>query len=133
MLRWLNKQKALPNAEVAKALGMTDIFYRVTLHHMKCNLAKFRQRLLRGETLRLDGEHRQMAQRIYDDFEHLYPILLACYAHSIDSLKCAENIKKLRLQHYEATGIMAHEPDLNDSTNTTIKAFWNKLNKLLIY
>ena len=64
--------------------------------------------------------------------EHLYPILLACYAHTIDSLKCAEVIKQLRRQHYEATGIMAHEPDSDDSTHTTIKAFWNKLNKMLI-
>ena len=129
----LNKQKALPNTEVAKALGMTDISYRVTLHHMKCNLAKFRQRLLRGEELRLDEEHQQMAQRIYDDFEHLYPTLLMYYTQTVNTLKCAENIKKLRLQHYEATGIMAHEPDSDDSTNTTIKAFWNKLNKMLIY
>ena len=132
LLTMLNKQKALPNSEVAKALGMSDISYRVTLHHMKCNLAKFKQRLLQGEQLRLDDEHRQMAQRIYDDFEHLYPILLACYAHTIDSLKCAEVIKQLRRQHYEATGIMAHEPDSDDSTHTTIKAFWNKLNKMLI-
>lgn len=133
LLTMLNKQKALPNAEVAKALGMSDISYRVTLHHMKCNLAKFRQRLLRGESLRLDEQHQQMAQCIYGDFEHLYPTLLMYYTQTVNTLKCAENIKKLRLQHYEATGIMAHEPDLNDSTNTTIKAFWNKLNKLLIY
>ena len=133
LLTMLNKQKALPNTEVAKALGMSDISYRVTLHHMKCNLAKFRQRLLRGESLRLDEQHQQMAQCIYGDFEHLYPTLLMYYTQTVNTLKCAENIKKLRLQHYEATGIMAHEPDLNDSTNTTIKAFWNKLNKLLIY
>lgn len=132
LLKMLNKQKALPNAEVAKALGMSDISYRVTLHYMKCNLAKFRQRLLQGETLRLDDEHQLMAQRIYDDFEHLYPTLLAYYTQTIDTLKCAEAIKQLRQQHYEVTGLMAHEPDLDDSTNTTIKAFWNKLTRLLI-
>ena len=132
LLKMLNKQKALPNAEVAKALGMSDISYRVTLHYMKCHLAKFRQRLLQGETLRLDDEHQLMAQRIYDDFEHLYPTLLAYYTQTIDTLKCAEAIKQLRQQHYEVTGLMAHEPDLDDSTNTTIKAFWNKLTRLLI-
>jgi 3-methyladenine DNA glycosylase AlkD len=132
LLTMLNRQKALPNAEVAKALGMTDISYRVTLHHMKCNLAKFRQRLLQGETLRLDEEHQQIAQRIYDDFEHLYPTLLACYTHTIDSLKCAEAIKQLRQQHYEATGIMAHEPEPSNSIVVTATGFWNKLNKMLI-
>lgn len=132
LLTMLNKQKALPNAEVAKALGMTDISYRVTLHHMKCNLAKFRQRLLRGEQLRLDNEHQHIARRIYDEFENLYPILLAYYTQTINTLKCADAIRQLRQEYYEATGVMAHEPDSDDSTNTTIKAFWNKLNRLLI-
>ena len=132
LLTMLNKQKALPNKEVAKALGMMDISYRVTLHHMKCNLAKFRQRMLHGEQLRIDDEHRQMAQRIYDDFEHLYPILLTYYTQTINALKCAEAIKQLRQQHYEATGVMAHEPEFDYPARTTIKAFWNKLNHLLI-
>ena len=132
LLTMLNKQKALPNDEVAKALGMSDISYRVTLHYMKCNLTKFRQRLLQGEQLRLDDEHMQMAQHICDDFDYLYPTLLIYYNQTIDTLKCAENIKQLRQQHYEATGMMAHEPDSDGSTNTTIKAFWNKLNKMLV-
>ena len=132
LLTMLNKQKALPNTEVAKALGMTDISYRVTLHHMKCNLAKFRQRLLQGELLRLDELHLQMAQRIYDDFDHLYPILLTYYNQTIDTLKCADAIRQLRQQYYEATGIMAHEPEFDYTVRATIKSFWNKLNRLLI-
>ena len=132
LLTMLNKQKALPNAEVAKALGMSDIFYRVTLHRMKCNLTKFRQRLMHGESLRLDDEHEQMAQNIYDDFTHLYPTLLSLYTRTIGTLKCANAIKQLRQQYYEATGVVAHEPEFDASGRTTIKAFWNKLNKLLI-
>ena len=81
----------------------------------------------------LYDEHQQMAQRIYDGFEHLYPILLACYAHTIDSLKCAEAIKQLRQQHYEATGVMAHEPESDDADRITIKVFWNKLNMMLSF
>ena len=133
LLTMLNKQKALPNEEVAKALGMTDICYRVTLHRMKGNLIKFRQRLMQGETLRLDDKHQQMAQQIYDDFTHLYPALLMFYTQTIDSLKCADAIKQLRQQHYETTGLMAHEPESDDAVPTTIKAFWNRLNRILIY
>ena len=132
LLTMLNKQKALPNAEVAKALGMTDISYRMTLHRMKCNLAKFRQRLLQGETLRLDEEHLQIAQHIYNDFDNLYPTLLTCYNQTVNSLKCADAIRQLRQQHYEATGVMAHEPEFDSPGRTTIKSFWNKLNHLLI-
>ena len=132
LLTMLNKQKALPNAEVAKALGMTDISYRVTLHRMKCNLTKFRQRLLHGESFRLNEQHQQMAQYIYDDFDQLYPTLLTYYNQTVETLKCAENIKQLRQRYYEATGMMAHEPEFDSTIRATIKSFWNKLNHLLI-
>ena len=132
LLTMLNKQNALPNAEVAKALGMTDIFYRVKLHRMKRNLSKFRLRLMRGELLRLDEQHLQMAQRVYDDFDHLYPTLLAYYNQSIDTLKCAEDIRRLRQQYYETTGMMAHEPEPSNAVVVTASGFWNKLNKILI-
>ena len=133
LLTILNKQKALPNSEVAKALGMSDISYRVTLHHMKCNLAKFRNRLMHGEELCLDDEHQQMARQLYDDFAHLYPILLAFYNQTIDTLKCADDIRQLRQEYYEETGVMAHEPETDYPSRITIRAFCNKLNRMLIY
>ena len=132
LLTILNKQKALPNEEVALALGMTHISYRVTVHRMKGNLTKFRQRLLCGEHLRLDEEHQQIAKQICDDFSHLYPTLLGYYTQTINTLKCADAIKQLRQEHYETTGLMAHEPTSDDYTHITIKAFWNILNRLLI-
>ena len=132
LLTMLNKHKALPNQEIAKCLGMTDISYRVSVHRIKCNLTKFRHRLLKGENLRLDDDHKLVAQRICDDFSHLYPTLLAYYTQTIDTLKCADAIKLLRQEHYESTGLMAHEPTSDDYTQITIKAFWNKLNRLLI-
>ena len=131
LLTLLNRQKALPNEEMAKVLGMTDISYRVTLHRMKCNLAKFRQRQLQGESLRLD-EHQQMAQHIYDDFDQLYPALMQLYNQTIGTLKCADDIKQLRQQYFEATGVVAHEPEFESLGRITVKAFWNKLNRMLI-
>ena len=134
LLTMLNKQKALPTEEVAIALGMTHISYRVILHRMKHNLTKFHNRLQQGERLRLDDRHQQMAQRLNDDFTHLYPTLLAYYNETIDTLKCADAIRQLRQRHYEETGIMAHEPSPDEGPiRTTITIFWNKLNRLLIY
>ena len=132
LLTMLNKQKALPNEEVAKALGMTDIYYRITVHRMKCNLTRFRTRLLHGETLRLDDEHQQMARHIYDDFTNLYPVLMTYYTLTIDTLKCADAIKQLRQEYYEATGTMAHEPESSNAFVATVSGFWVKLNRLLI-
>ena len=87
---------------------------------------------MQGEPLRLDEQHQQMAQQIYDDFEQLYPTLLMFYNQTIETLKCAKVIKQLRQQYYEATGVMAYEPELDSPVQTTIKAFWNMLNHLLI-
>ena len=134
LLTMLNKQKALPTEKVAIALGMTHISYRVILHRMKHNLAHFRNRLLQGERLRLDDQHQQMACHLNDDFTHLYPTLLAYYNETIDTLKCADAIRQLRQRHYEETGIMAHEPSTDEGPiRTTVTAFWNKLNRMLIY
>ena len=134
LLTMLNKQKALPTEDVAIALGMTHISYRVTLYRMKGNLARFRNRLLQGNHLRLDDHHQQMARQLNDDFTHLYPTLLTYYTQTIDTLKCADAIRQLRQRHYEETGIMAHEPSPDEGpVRTSITAFWNKLNRLLIY
>ena len=132
MLTMLNKQKALPNEEVAKALGMTNVSYRVTVHRMKSNLAQYRSDLLRGEHFHLDEKHQQMAKRIYDDFLHLYPTLLGYYCQAIDSLPCADAVKQLRQNHYLTTGDMMHEAEPFYSTTITIAAFWNKLNRFLL-
>lgn len=131
MLTMLNKQKALPNEAVAKALGMTDVSYRVTVHRMKCNLAQYRSDLLRGEHLQLDEKHQQMAKRIYDDFLHLYPTLLGYYSQTIDQLPCADAIKQLRQNHFLNTGNMMHESEPRYST-LSVEAFWNMLNRFLI-
>ena len=117
---------------MATALQMTYLSYRVTAHRMKHNLARFRDRLLCGEQLNLDEPHQQMARHIYNDFTHLYPTLLTYYTETIDTLKCADAIRQLRQQYYEATGTMAHEPEPSHAIITTVKGFWEKLNRLLI-
>ena len=132
MLSMLNKKKALPNDDVAKVLGMTDVSYRVTIHRIKNHLAKYRVDLLRGETPHLDEEHQQMAKRINDDFLHLYPLLMEYYCQAIDALPCADAVKQLRQNHYLTTGDMMHEADSSYSTTITITAFWNKLDRFLI-
>ena len=62
LLTLLNKRQALPNESMAKALGMTDISYRVTVYRMKCHLSEYRSRLLQNESFHLDDKHQQMAR-----------------------------------------------------------------------
>ena len=127
MLTMLNKQRAVPNKEMAEALNMSYLAYRVTLHHMRQNVKRFRERLLKGETLHLDADHQQMADNINRDFIHLYPTLFHIYLQSIDSLKTRIAVNQLRQQYLEERGFVVHEPD--SPIHVCIPAFWEKLNR----
>ena len=121
------KQRAISDKEMAEALGMTHIAYRVTVHRMKHNLTKFYKRLQHGEHLNLNEEHRQMACAINDDFTNLYPILFNYYMRCIDTLKTSIAVKNLRQQYLNERGFEVHEQD-SFITHLSITTFWNKLN-----
>ena len=133
LLTMLNKRRALPNEEVAEALGMTDVSYRVTIHRVKDRLAQYRTRLLRGEPLDLDGQHRQMAQRINDNFLHLYPTLLSYYEQSIAALPPdhADAVNHLRQDHFVATGNLLHEPETPYTAKLSKTALWNMVERVI--
>ena len=133
LLTMLNKKQALPNDAMAKVLDMSDIAYRVTVHRMKNNLAKYRTQLIKGLHLELDEAHQTMAQKINDDFLNLYPTLLVYYDQIVDTLSCADAIKNLRQEYLEETGIMMHEAEAEYSVPVTIEYFWNKLEMVVFY
>lgn len=132
LLTILNKQQALPNEEMAKALGMTELSYRVSVHRMKCRLAKYHTLLLQGERLALDDSHQQMAQRINDDFDHLYPTLMLYYGQTLDTLKHADAVKQLRQEYLDATGTLLHESDSLYALAPSFSSFWTSLKHFLI-
>ena len=132
LLTILNKQQALPNGEMASALGMSALAYRVCVHRLKGKLSYIRTCLLRNDMLPLDDLHRQMAQHINSDFTHLYPTIGRYYVLSIDDLKCANAVKHLRQEYYEATGQMLHESESVYSLAPKISAFWTRLSKFLM-
>ena len=132
MLTMLNKQRAVPNNEMAEALDMSYLAYRVTLHHMKQNVKRFRERLLRGESLRLDAQHQQIAEEINADFTHLYPTLFRYYLETIDTLKTSTAVKYLRQQYLEEHGLIVHEPDPNSPIRVRIPSFWESLSQWVI-
>ena len=129
LLTMLNKQRAVPNKEMAEALDMSDLAYRVAVYRMKQNVRHFRERLLMGETLGLDDEHKQMADNINLYFIHLYPTLFRIYLQSIESLKTSTAVRHLREQYLEERGFAVHESDANIPIRVKIPAFWEKLNR----
>ena len=132
LLTILNEHQAVPDKDMAEALGMSYISYRVTLHHMRSNVKRFRECLLNGEPLRLDDKHELLARRIYDDFSNLYPILFDCYLQCIDTLKTSDAVKELRAQYIEELGFAVHEPSVPEQSRISIARFWVKLNRWLI-
>ena len=129
LLTMLNKQRAVPNKEMAEALDMSDLAYRVAVYRMKQNVKRFRERLLNGETVRLDDEHQQIADYINRDFIHLYPTLFRIYLECIDTLKTSTAVKDLRKQYLEERGYAVHEPNADSPIRVRIPAFWEKLNR----
>ena len=132
LLTILNEQQAVPDKEMAEALGMSYISYRVTLHHMRSNVKRFRECLLYGEPLRLDDEHELLAKRIDNDFPNLYPILFDCYIRCIDTLKTSAAVKELRRHYIEERGFVVHEPSIPEYARISIARFWVKLHRWLI-
>lgn len=130
ILTLLNKDNALPDDEIAEALGMSHTHYRVTAHRMKRNVLRFRQRLDAGEQLRLNEEHKAMTNQIDDDFYSLYPTLINYYNATLQQLKQKPEITALRQKHYNLTGLMLHENE-TEYGKLTVNAFWNKLNRWL--
>lgn len=130
VLTLLNKANALPDDEMAEAMGMSHIHYRVTAHRMKKNVLRFRKRVDAGEELRLDEEHKAMAQRIDDDFYLLYSTLIHYYNATLQQLSWEPEITALRQKHYHLTGLMLHECE-KEYRSLTINAFWNKMNRWL--
>ncbi len=133
LLTILDKQRSLPNEEVAEALGMTDITYRVTVHRVKDRLAQLRTRLLKGEPSHLNEPHQRMAHRINEDFLQLYPTLLYYYKLSIDALdrECSEAVKQLQQSHFAATGQLLHESAVPYEAQHSKARLWNLVGRFL--
>lgn len=132
LLTNLNKEQAVPDKEMAEALDMSYVSYRVTLNKIKGKVGRLLERLLNGESLRLDDKHDILAKRINDDFSNLYPMLFDCYIQCIDTLKTSAAVKKLRNQYLEERSFVVHEPSIPEQAPISIVQFWMKLNRWLI-
>ena len=133
LLTLLNKQQALPNDDMAAALGMTPVAYRVALHRAKRHLARFANTITQSNnntnSLSLDPDHQSMAQHLGDHFDHLYPTLLHYYTLSLDALPTAAAVRRLRENFYDTTGLMLHEPATLYAF--TPQAFWHRFTSFL--
>jgi len=127
MLTILNKQKALPDTEMADALGMSEISYRVTNYRLRKKVSYWRDLLLHGHKLPLDETHQEMAHAIDQNFENLYPTLMQSYTHALNQLEQKDAVDRLRMQYLKSEGWMLHDASSSNYSHMGIGLFWNKL------
>jgi len=131
MLSLLNKQKALSDKEMAEALCMSEISYRVTNYRLKANLRTWRDCLMRKEILPLDEQHQQMAKTIDENFANLYDTLMLSYQQALEALEQKEAVEKLRMQYRADRGSAMHDGSMLPIRGMGIDAFWSRLMKEL--
>lgn len=124
----LDKSNALPDKEMAEAMGMSHVLYRVTTHRIMQSVAIHKKNIESGVKFNLDSYHTTMAECINNDFDTLYSTLIRYYDSTLCHLENVSAIRKLRKEYYNTTGVMLHE-DIADYGSLSIYGFCNKLNR----
>lgn len=99
LLTFLNRSLAIPQEEMAQAVDMQPVAYRVSTKRVKDNILAYVKRLEQGRKLELDVEHARMRDNIRLNFNSLYPILLDYYNAAINKLPNAEAVRNLRFAY----------------------------------
>ena len=109
LLSYLDHSRAIPQHAMAQALDMHPVTYRVCNKRLKDRLSEFILLQEAGETLSLDAKHLTMRERIMENFNHLYGLLLEYYEETLKMLPSATEIKTLRLNSIRGDGLLMHE------------------------
>ena len=124
LLTLLDKPKAMPNRQVAQALGISEGAYRVATSRVRSDIVRLRNSLLQGIPLPLDETHRQMAVQINENYHQLYPLLLSYYQQTIGELKRPNDIRQLRRRQTESGSILCHESEPTYHRSISVSNFW---------
>ena len=103
ILTYLDRDRALPQKDVALVLGLSHIYYRVLCNRAKSFAMRVKGRILTGDTLPLNMESLGMKNRLDADFSGWYDMLLCYYDETINQFMQAEEIKSLRYRYSSAS------------------------------
>ena len=112
ILTYLDRDRALPQKDVALVLGLSHIYYRVLCNRVKAFAMQVKGRILAGERLRLNMNALEMRNRLDADFSGWYDLLSFYYAETIAKFTQAEEINALRYSYAtESSDMMLHDGD----------------------
>lgn len=110
ILTYLDRNRALPQKDVALVLGLSHIYYRVLCNRVKAFAMQVKGRILAGERLLLNMNALEMRDRLDADFGGWYDLLSSYYAETINQFTQAEEINAMRYSYAtESPGMMLHE------------------------
>ena len=126
LLTFLNRSLAIPQEEMAQAVDMQPVAYRVSTKRVKDNILAYIKCLEQGQKLKLDMEHQQMRDILESNFSSLYSTLSDYYNTAIEQMPTAETIKRLRFGYSYNRDFVFHE-------NTESYGLCNCTNAIYLY
>lgn len=144
LLRWLltmlDKSKALPEKDMAQAMGLSYEAYRVIVYRVKMQTRHNLSILIEEGSVILhnSGVNANMnlsdclpvAADINDHFADLYNCLIAYYEGTLSVLPNAEAIIQIRLAHQEERGSVVHDAsafEYRKTRETVIRSIYRQI------
>lgn len=110
ILTFLDRNRALPQRDVAMVLGVSHIYYRVLCNRVRGFAMQVKGRILGGEVLVLNDCARDMRDKLETEFAGWYELLSRYYDMTVRQLVQAEEINSLRYCYgSEAQGQVLHD------------------------
>ena len=110
ILTYLDRDRALPQKDVALVLGLSHIYYRVLCNRVKGFALQVKGRILAGERLLLNMDALEMRNRLDADFGGWYDLLSFYYAETIAQFTQAEEINTLRYRYVtDSSDMLLHD------------------------
>ena len=114
ILTYLDRDRALPQKDVALVLGLSHVYYRVLCNRVKSFAMRVKGRILGGERLLLNSEAFEMRRRLDIDFSGWYDLLSFYYAETIDQFTQAKEIITLRYSYgSNSSDTILHDGDVH--------------------
>lgn len=109
ILSFLDHSMAIPQEDMARALEMHPVTYRVCTKRQKDRFLGFILLQETGKLLELDRDHCAMRDTIVSRSEHLYEVLIEYYDQALMQLPTALQINNLRYLFSNGSAMMMHD------------------------
>lgn len=109
ILSLLDHSRAIPQEEMAAAMNLHPVTYRVRCKRQRDCFQGFILSQETGHRLDLDRRHELMRLCIVEEFNRLYDLLIGFYNQALEQLPVKSEVRALRLRYHREKGMCMHE------------------------